>query len=333
MSFKTFNPGDIVEGFVSRDLTANLWSGAVSDLTVAYTSSTQTGSDSGNYHWFIYNGDPSADSTATVQYSIAWGNRTGGGTAKINSDASDGITPSKAVYNQFANLMLNPTDGIFTVDETDQDSMAFISVNRSRYKQQMNPGGWQLTLSASVDGLPLISLIDDSTTTSPTSVNGSTVYNVVSGSIADGVLSPKTTYGVFYPEIGVIALASTKLSESGVASDFAITPDTDEQNIEKIWTAVTGGASFIGRSQEDVSSTNYFVRLFNSEMNYSNNPSFITGSGGYLRYSYMADDPEVYLTTVGLYNDANELLAVAKLSKPLPKNFEREATIRVKLDY
>jgi len=34
-----------------------------------------------------------------------------------------------------------------------------------------------------------------------------------------------------------------------------------------------------------------------------------------------------------LYNNANELLAVAKLSKPLPKNFEREATIRVKLDY
>jgi hypothetical protein len=36
---------------------------------------------------------------------------------------------------------------------------------------------------------------------------------------------------------------------------------------------------------------------------------------------------------VGLYNDANELLAVAKLSRPLQKNFTKEALVRVKLDF
>ena len=45
------------------------------------------------------------------------------------------------------------------------------------------------------------------------------------------------------------------------------------------------------------------------------------------------NNPQAYLTTVGLYNDANELLAVAKLSKPLNKNFTKEALIRVKLDF
>jgi hypothetical protein len=39
------------------------------------------------------------------------------------------------------------------------------------------------------------------------------------------------------------------------------------------------------------------------------------------------------MTTVGMYNDNNELLAVAKLSRPLIKDFTKEALIRVKLDY
>ena len=47
----------------------------------------------------------------------------------------------------------------------------------------------------------------------------------------------------------------------------------------------------------------------------------------------MVGNPNVYITTVGLYNDENELVATAKLSKPLLKNFSREATVRVKLDY
>ena len=332
MSFKVFNPGDIVEGSVTRNLTSNLWSGNVNDLTVAYTSSTQTGSDSGLYQWFIYDGDPSL-STSTVQYSVAFGDRNGGGSVKY-TNASDGKTPSKAVYSQFAQLLLNPTDGVFTVDGTDYDSMWFISVNRNRFKQQMNPGNWELTLTSSAAGFDNLKLIDDSSTTAADSVNGSTVYNVVSGSITDGVFgSTSTKYGVFYPEIGVIALSSTLVSESGAANDFVTTAATNGDNNSKIWAAISGGLSFKGRSQEDVSSTSYFVRMFNTEMNYSNNPTFITGSGGYLRYSFMDDDPEVYATTVGLYNDNNELLAVAKLSKPLLKKFERETTIRVKLDY
>ncbi len=47
----------------------------------------------------------------------------------------------------------------------------------------------------------------------------------------------------------------------------------------------------------------------------------------------MYKDPKVYVTTVGLYNDQNELLATAKLSKPLLKSFTREALIRVKLEF
>ena len=47
----------------------------------------------------------------------------------------------------------------------------------------------------------------------------------------------------------------------------------------------------------------------------------------------MHDNPRTYITTIGLYNDNSELLAVAKLSQPLSKDFSKEALIRCKLEY
>lgn len=67
---------------------------------------------------------------------------------------------------------------------------------------------------------------------------------------------------------------------------------------------------------------------FNSTLNrtshkdqYGNAKDFVTGS-----------DFQPYITTVGLYNDANELVAVGKLSKPLPKSKHVETVIKVRLD-
>ena len=73
-------------------------------------------------------------------------------------------------------------------------------------------------------------------------------------------------------------------------------------------------------------------RVKNSEFNYTTNPSFIDAQGS-LRFQSMVDQPTVYITTVGLYNDGGELLAVAKLSKPLAKDFTKESLIKVKIDY
>ena len=47
----------------------------------------------------------------------------------------------------------------------------------------------------------------------------------------------------------------------------------------------------------------------------------------------MINNPVTYITTVGLYNDSNDLVAVAKLSQPVVKDFTKESLIRVKLDY
>jgi hypothetical protein len=108
---------------------------------------------------------------------------------------------------------------------------------------------------------------------------------------------------------------------------------TGNPNQTRLYTTISGSSLGITlQSQETVSSRYFFTRIKNNEFNYSTNPSIINDSGSLL-YDTLIDNPQTYLTTVGMYNDNNELLAVAKLSRPLVKDFTKEALVRIKLDY
>jgi hypothetical protein len=100
-----------------------------------------------------------------------------------------------------------------------------------------------------------------------------------------------------------------------------------------LYTSISGAAYFALNSQETITSDYVFVRARNSEFNYSENPSFISGSTGEVIYSSFINSPQTYITTIGMYNDSNDLLAVAKMSRPLLKDFTKEALVRVKLDF
>lgn len=157
------------------------------------------------------------------------------------------------------------------------------------------------------------------------------VYDLAEYQVKDGVATynyPETSgsYGYFLPDIGVVLI-------NGDIDPF--------KNISLGSTAATSSnIQFFNllegiklRSQETITSNYVFARARNAEFNYSTNPSNITGSAGNLRWGTMINQPQAFVTTVGLYNDNNELLAVAKLSKPLVKDFTKEALIRIKLDY
>ena len=75
------------------------------------------------------------------------------------------------------------------------------------------------------------------------------------------------------------------------------------------------------------------INVFKGELNNITDLAARTGSDGSFTNASFFKDPKVYITTVGLYNENNELLAVAKLSKPLLKSFSKEAVIKVKLDF
>lgn len=78
--------------------------------------------------------------------------------------------------------------------------------------------------------------------------------------------------------------------------------------------------------------TQYKVTLGESEFNYSQNPTSISGSDG-IPYNFITGSYFTpYVTTVGLYNDAYELLAVGKLAKPLPTSNFSDTSILINLD-
>jgi hypothetical protein len=87
------------------------------------------------------------------------------------------------------------------------------------------------------------------------------------------------------------------------------------------------------RSEEDQTQENYFCRIRAEQYNFSANPSFTSGSKNKIRNTDMHGNPQTFITGIGLYNSAGQLLAIAKLSSPLKKNFASEATIKVKLTY
>ena len=340
--FKKFGEFDTVTGKIEV-VTTGLWTGDTGSLSAFYTSSTQVAADSGDYYYNVYN----STATSSVQFAVAYGHVSGSGSISLaNSD--DAKLPSKATYNQYRTVLLDQTDTLFTVlgtggtDSVDIPEIYVVNVARARYKESMDAGNWSLKLSGSA-GVGEIELIDNSGKKFSDKVGkAGRVFDVVSGSLNLGTDTAATVnsttasngegWGKFYPDQGLIILNPNALSASiGVVSDLAV--DAEKQNHKQLWNAIVEGGDFEARRTENVSTSHYFVRATNREFNYSNNPTFISGSDNTLKYDAFKRDPKVYITSVGLYNDASELLAIAKTSQPIQKSFDKEVLIKVKLDF
>lgn len=88
------------------------------------------------------------------------------------------------------------------------------------------------------------------------------------------------------------------------------------------------------QNNTNINSTLVFCRATADEFNYSANPTFTNSDGGII----VIDDPTTertfsFITTIGLYDANDNLLAVAKLSRPIEKNDEKDLTFRVRLDF
>ena len=343
--FTRFDPAQDIVSNLRQTVSSGMWSGGVGTLTTFFTSSTQSSSN-GQYYYDLYKTDPASDSEAEVQLSVAYGDRNGSG-----SLGQTGNYPSKAIYSQYRNLLLTPGDSKFTFGgSVDGDRIYVLTTARARLREKMDPGNWELHLSGSVaitTGNQLghtgsfVKMIDDSGATTNPSVNaGGRVFNVVSGSIATGTAVTKTAaasnpgggLGLFYPDLGIIILNADLVSVSASFTQGSAS-GVDGNNAGQFYNSVKRGEYFVSRREEQLNTTHYFARATNQKFNFSNNPTFFTASDGSLANPSFKNDPKSYITTVGLYNDSNELLAVAKLSKPILKSFSREAIVKVKLDY
>jgi hypothetical protein len=277
-----------------------------------------------------------------VQFSLQYGNINGSGSNVINV-LHPGYSPSRIIYGQYRNLVYGTETTNFSFDgglNTAQD-IYIINVNRSRYKQSIQPGSLNLVLQT---GSNSITLTDDYNTTSLTRFIGENrIFYIISGSNGTPYTPSAATqyYGMLLPDLGVIILngsGSNSIAPFLKPINYATSSiAAQSENYMNLYYSMApnvtgGGNSFALRSQETVSSRFFFTRVKNSEFNYTSNPSIIDDNGNIL-YNELINDPRTYITTVGMYNDNNELLAVAKLSKPLLKDFTKEALIRIKLDY
>jgi hypothetical protein len=334
-------------------VTTGLFSGNAASISAMYTGSMQS-SGSKQYYYEIFN---NTSATAEPQFSIAWGHQYGSGSSAAGT-LND--SPSRAIYSQYKLLLLEPGDTTFTFGNGENSTEIYaLNFNRARIKDKLDPGNWQLSVAELRGGSypnnsftgsnvtvansnKVISLIDDSGQTQQTNLTSAgRVYNIVSGSITGGVYNataPKY-YGLVYPDMGIMIFNGNAFDAS--ASFNSVTgSNIAGDNAWKLFTSISGAMSlnastnaFQARNEETVTSTHYFVRIKNGEYNFSNNPSFVTGSVGEFAQPTFIGDPKVYITTIGMYNDRQELLAVAKLSQPVQKSFNNEALVKVKLDF
>ena len=348
--YKRFGEFDQITGKVEV-VTTGLWSGDTGSLTNAYTSSVQAIADSSNYYVNVYD----TETTSSVQFAIAYGHKFGSGSVSL--DVSDNSTlASKATYAQYRSLLLEQDDQFFTVvgtngtETVDISDIYVVNVSRARYKETMDAGNWELSLSGS-NGI--FTFIDDSGKKFSDSVGkAGRIFYVASGSLNLGqdaeatVISTTASngegYGLFYPDRGMLVLNPSAIhttigtsKDSGSVGGKSLYAGVgyEGKNHFLLYNAVKGGGDFEARRTENVSTSHYFVRATNREFNFSNNPTFVTGNDGTFAESSFERDPKTFITTVGLYNDANELLAVAKTSQPIAKSYDKEVLIAVKLDF
>ena len=337
-AFKLFDATNDVVKNIKSTISSGIWSGGSGTLAAYYTQSAQS-SSLGDYYYDIYKTSPLTDSEAEVQFSITYGHLEGSGSLGTVG-AATGNRATAAIHAQLVNLLLGPNVDRFTyAGDTSSKEFYAISLKRARMREKVDPGNWELWLDA---GANLVKLIDDSkATTNPSSGVGGRVFNVVSGSIQTGTAVTKTAaasqagggIGLFYPDVGLIVLNADQMDSLVADITTVTTSNTVGANVPRFFDSIVQGAKFQARREERLSSTHFFCRAGNKEFNFSNNPTFFTASDGTFTQPTFFKDPKTYITTIGLYNDSNELLAVAKLSQPVLKSYSREALIKVKLDF
>jgi hypothetical protein len=348
MSFNRLDPSDFV---VSTDaISSTLWSNNTPTLTAVFTSSAQVAGATGDFYTNIFD----AATTQSVQFALAYGNSNGSGSLVYNT-AVDGLSPTSTIYGQWQDLVIGDENTNFVFGAITSSEFFALTFERARYKDSLFLGSLSLTLSSS--GGP-ITLTDNSNyVTSVQFTEAGRVFQLITGSsgvISAGALNSNGfsansgSYGWLLPDIGTILLNPRALSAPAVSGGIAFTYSgsataSSAPNItpnQSLFTSLSSSLANLGssadfalNSQESITSDFIFVRPRSSEYNYSENPSFISGSTGEVLFPSFINNPQTYITTIGLYNDTNQLLAVAKLSRPLPKDFTKEALIRVKLDF
>ena len=228
---RTYTKFDTANDIIAKQVetvTAAVWSTGVASLITYFTSSAQT-TDQRRYYVDVLNGTP-GDTTSQTQFSIAYGHALGSGSDSVGQ-LND--SPSRAIYGQYRQLLLGPTDSRFSIGEgasvTNTNHIYAINFKRSLLKERLDPGNFELPLARMTNATNItnktgsltasgsvITLIDDSSEASPKLGESGRVYSIVSGSINSGVHKVggnSVYYGLAYPDYGTLILDGKMLDQ------------------------------------------------------------------------------------------------------------------------
>ena len=275
------------------------------------------------------------------------------------------------IYNQMAQVLVgyDATGSVLQFDEDGDilaggnklDNVIFLNFSRLLTKDEIKKGQFQLDLGVT----PLYA--EDGTVFADrlqiTDASGSGGYLVNSpvgdygilyatASAGTAVLAANQSYpvGLLYYQAGVAVLSGSiflTAANGGVLNNsFHNVSMSGPSSITETINAVLTGSAITGSADNlrtrmynlqfnntvELNSSIYFCRVNHNEFNYSTNPTYLSESKIRVK-TQASDQPVSYITTVGLYGDYDDLLAVAKVSRPIEKNDEKDLTIRVRLDF
>jgi len=332
MSFKSLDLSRDVASLVSsiNEVVAISSSLFAVDANVKFfknIASASAGTDLGGYWETAYDSSPTS-SLSTPLLDFTFGYATGS-TFNVSVAASSSQNEKIKIYREMASMLLGNPDSLFNFAGADQSECFFIMVKRGLQKDEIKKGAMNILLKTTSS---IVTASDDGAVTAfkqtlggdyaPLKVTGSEVGQVwyQAGVI---VLDPQLIWG--NPANATYIWSGSKgpynLMYSGSINDLinGLRTHVDAVNFH---------------NQTNLYSTIFFCRATNTDFNYSSNPTFVDAnkrirvtSGSNILQS------RTYVTTVGLYDANDNLLAVAKVNKPITKSPDTEATFRVRLDY
>tara|TARA_R110000824_G_scaffold20784_4_gene77876 strand:- start:4469 stop:5575 length:1107 start_codon:yes stop_codon:yes gene_type:complete len=293
--------------------------------------------------------------------------------SSVLSGSVQRVQNSKKVnlYNEFSQYLLGFTGSADTVRLFENDllldgtgsmkNVFIVTLSRLLTKDQIKKGSVQITLGTGSWAAPFAStrtLYD-----AKAKVDGTDTTNTLGGDygvLYTGSAGTGVGLGIVFYQAGIAVLTSSCFANLGgggrggtdgvvlatqvdfnSGSVLSGTKPTGQSLAQSLMSSSISGNCDAVRHRllnvqfnntTEINSTIYFCRAPHNKFNYSSNPTYLSGSK--IRVKNVAsDDPVSYITTIGLYNTANELLAIAKLSEPLRKDPQNELTVRVRLDY
>ena len=291
-------------------------------------SSTETFEDEKSTYVYAH---PNDVASGYSQFSVQFGHVSG---CFSKTSTPQGVGYSKIVYNSIRNLIYGDESTTISFGGISHVASIFaLSFSRKQFKEALLPGSFNIRLTS---GGSVLQLSDNSKDLNTNKyINSRRYFDLVSGSngsIFAGQSISNTasgSYGYVFPDLGLVVFNGDALSLSTGDKGLGLTPGNSINNAGKFLSYFT---NISGSSQETIHSKYVYVRVKNGDLNYTTNPSIVDTTGSFV-YPELIDNPQVFPTTIGLYNNEGDLLAVAKMSKPLVKDFTKEALIQVKLDY